>query len=79
MTYARSVGTIHSQKLFGKATIPRYPAKGEKGKYMATAMTVSVVRVSAVLARLWMNGMRLVRMICTIKVCVKRDSTNQPV
>ncbi len=43
-----------------------------------TAM-ISVVVMSAVLARLWKNGILAVRIMWMIKVCVSRDSTNQPV
>jgi len=42
-------------------------------------MTRAVVSSIERLARLWMKGMRSVRMMCTIRVCVSRDSTNQPV
>ena len=43
---------------------------------MATA--VSVEASSAVLGRLWKNGTRRVRIAKMTRVCVARDSTNQP-
>ena len=42
-------------------------------------MMVSVVSVIGSDARLWMNGIRRVRMMWTIRVWVSSDSTNQPV
>ena len=42
-------------------------------------MTSAVVTVNGQLARLWMNGIRLVRMTWMMSVCVSSDSTNQPV
>ena len=42
-------------------------------------MITTVVTISGQLARLWRNGIRLVRMMWMISVCVSSDSTNQPV
>jgi len=43
-------------------------ASGEKGSQMPAAITSSVVNVIVLLARLWKNGMRRVRMIWTMSV-----------
>ena len=50
-----------------------------EGKVMPTAQMITVVAINAGLAWLSMNGIRAVRMIWMISVCVSRDSTNQPV
>ena len=42
-------------------------------------ITVMVVNASIGLDLLWNIGIFLVRMMCTINVWVKRDSTNHPV
>ncbi len=42
-------------------------------------MITAVVTISGQLARLCKKGMRFVRMMWMIKVCVSSDSTNQPV
>ena len=42
-------------------------------------MMIAVVTISGQLARLWRKGMRLVRMMWMMSVCVSSDSTNQPV
>ena len=52
---------------------------GENGSHMPTIMTIMVMVITGQLARLWMKGMRLVRMMWMISVCVSSDSTNQPV
>ena len=53
--------------------------KGVKGNTIPTPMMTTVVTVNGQLARLWKNGIRLVRMMWMISVCVISDSTNQPV
>ena len=52
---------------------------GEEGNHMPSAMMIAVVTISGQLARLWRKGMRLVRMMWMMSVCVSSDSTNQPV
>jgi len=56
-----------------------YLGQRREGQPNADAMTSNVVNVIVLLARLWKNGMRWVRMIWTIRVWVRSDSTNQPV
>ena len=46
---------------------------------MPMAHTTIVVAIRGVLARLWMKGIFAVRMIWMINVCVKSDTTNQPI
>src|ERR1700737_5368806 len=79
IVYATTVASIQGQNAVGSGVSPRAPANGEYGRAQAMAITVSVVSVSGQLARLWMKGIRLVRMMCTISVCVRSDSTNPPV
>ena len=45
---------------------------------MPTAMMTAVVTISGAEARLWMNGIFGVRIMCTISVWVSRPTTNQP-
>ena len=52
---------------------------GENGSQTPTAMMIAVVTISGQLAQLCRNGIRLVRMMWMISVCVSSDSTNQPV
>ena len=52
---------------------------GEEGSQTPIAMMTAVVAINGQLARLWRNGIRLVRMMWIMSVCVSRDSTNQPV
>ncbi len=42
-------------------------------------MISTVVTINGQLAWLWIKGMRLVRIMWMISVCVNSDSTNQPV
>jgi len=41
-------------------------------------MMMKVMPISGHEARLWKNGMRRVRIMCTISVCDNRPSINQP-
>ena len=52
---------------------------GENGSQVPTAMTQIVVTMTGQLAQLCRNGIRFVRMMWIIRVCVSSDSTNQPV
>ena len=52
---------------------------GQIGVKELPAMTATVVAISGQLARLWMNGILLVRITWMISVCVISDSTNHPV
>jgi len=63
----------------GGGTKPKKLASQEHGKAIPIAAMMRVVVMSAVLARLWNNGIVAVRIIWMIKVWVSRDSTNQPV
>src|SRR5450759_2470606 len=69
----------YSQYSAGSGTNPSVFANGETVSQAPTATMIKEVRMSGQLARLWMNGILLVRMIWIIKVWVKSDSTNQPV
>ncbi len=68
-----------SQYSGGSGTNPSVPAKGETVSQAPTATMMTEVAISGQLARLWMNGILLVRMTWIISVWVKSDSTNQPV
>ena len=53
----------HRKKTGGSGTRPMKLASGENGSQQPIAMTNSVVNVVVLLARLWKNGIRCVRMI----------------
>src|ERR1039458_2858624 len=69
----------NSQYNGGSGTNPSVFASGENVSHAPTATMIKEVRMSGQLARLWMNGILLVRMTWMINVWVKSDSTNQPV
>src|SRR5450756_962607 len=69
----------NSQYRGGSGTNPSVFASGETVSQAPAATMIRDVRISGQLARLWMNGILLVRMIWMINVWVKSDSTNQPV
>src|SRR5450756_1364646 len=69
----------NSQYSGGSGTNPSVFARGETVSQAPAATLIKEVRMSGQLARLWMNGILLVRMTWMINVWVKSDSTNQPV
>ena len=69
----------NSQYLGGSGTNPSVLTRGETVSQAPAATMIKEVRMSGQLARLWMNGILLVRMTWMISVWVKSDSTNQPV
>src|ERR1700719_418653 len=77
--YAKSVSTRNGQYVIGNSTRPSAGPSGDDGSQMANAMIAVVVTTSGKLARLWRNGILLVRITWMISVCVMIDSTNQPV
>src|ERR1035437_7720887 len=77
--YAKSVSTRKGQYVTGNSTRPSAGASGDDGSQTATAMMAAVVSTSGRLARLWRNGILLVRMTWMMSVCVMIDSTNHPV
>src|ERR1039457_3281217 len=69
----------YSQYSGGSGTNPSVSAKGETVSQAPSATMIREVMMSGQLARLWMNGILLVRIIWMIRVWVNSDSTNQPV
>src|SRR5450759_4850854 len=63
----------------GSGTKPSVSARGETVSQAPTATMITEVAMRGQLARLWMNGILLVRITWMISVWVKSDSTNQPV
>ena len=75
-TWPSRIAASRCQYSSGSGVKPSTGPSGENGSDAPTAITATVVRISGRLARLYTNGTRLVRMI---SVCVRSDSTNQPV
>ena len=63
----------------GSGRKPSRSATGSTGSRAPTATAPSAARVNGMLGWLRTNGTRLVRIAKMIRVCVARDSTNQPV
>jgi len=64
-----------SQYLVGNATRPSVLASGDTVSQAAIETMINEVAINGQLARLWMNGILLVRMMWMISVCVNMDST----
>src|SRR5450756_658150 len=69
----------NGQNRGGSGTNPSVFASGDTVSQAPATTMMTDVRMSGQLARLWMNGILLVRMTWMISVWVKSDSTNQPV
>jgi hypothetical protein len=69
----------HGKKPNGNASILKAAANGEKGINIAIAIITDVSATTGAVAQLCINGILRVRIMCTIKVCESKLSTNQPV
>jgi hypothetical protein len=79
MPYEIRKPAIHNQYIEGRGTKPNVLANGEYGSHAPTTIINNVVNVIGIDAMLPKNGTFRVLIICTINVCVNKDSTNQPV
>ena len=52
--------------------------KEVNGMIMPITMIKDVIPITGHVARLWMNGIFRVRIMCTIKVCESNPSMNHP-
>ena len=77
--YAISIPASKGQYNAGKTTNPKVFARGDTVNQAAIATITREVVIKDLLAQLSMNGILFVRMTWMINVCVKIDSTNQPV
>lgn len=62
----------------GSGSKPIASPKGENGMIIPMAMIKTVRPVTCQEARLWMKGIFLVRIMCTIRVWDNSPSMNQP-
>ncbi len=69
----------HGKKVKGSASILKAVANGENGINIAMAIIAVVNATTGAVAQLCINGIFLVRIMCTIKVWESKLSTNHPV